>query len=172
MTDMPENERGSANDSCDLYVDIDGTLLRTDLLHEAAWRHVRTAPWRIFTLLRLALKGPAPLKTFLARKTQFDPATLPYEKAVTDLIARRRNDGGRTILISASHQKYARLIAKHLNLSDGAYGSSKRLNLKGATKLSRIQSLNQGRKFVYAGNSAADRPIWAASHVRSRTRMQ
>src|ERR1700754_4815577 len=55
--EMPEEGR-SASGSYDLYIDIDGTLLRTDLLHEAAWRHVKTAPWRIFTLLRLALKGP------------------------------------------------------------------------------------------------------------------
>ena len=163
MTEMPEERGESASSSYDLYVDIDGTLLRTDLLHEAAWRHVKTAPWRIFTLLRLALKGPAPLKTFLARKIQFDPATLPYESAVTDLIARRKTQGGRTVLISASHQTYASRIAEHLDLPGGGYGSSNRLNLKGAAKLSRIQALNQGREFVYAGNSAADRPIWAAS---------
>src|SRR5690349_24911444 len=102
MTETQEERRGSA--PYDLYVDIDGTLLRTDLLHEAAWRHVKTAPWRIFTLLRLALKGPAPLKTFLARKIRFDPATLPYESAVTELIAQRKKEGGRTILITASHQ--------------------------------------------------------------------
>ena len=90
MTGPAAEEKTHARDPCDLYVDIDGTLLRTDLLHEAAWRHVRTAPWRIFTLIRLALKGPAPLKTFLARKTPFDPAALPYEKAVTDLIAQRQ----------------------------------------------------------------------------------
>jgi len=164
MTDPAAEEKERAHDSCDLYVDIDGTLLRTDLLHEAAWRHVRTAPWRIFTLIRLALKGPAPLKTFLARKTQFDPAALPYEKAMADLISRCENEGRRTILITASHQKYANRIAEHLKLADPAHGSSNRVNLKGATKLSRIQSLNQGRKFVYAGNSSADRPIWAAAH--------
>ena len=161
MTEMRQDPEERA--PYDLYVDIDGTLLRTDLLHEAAWRHVKTAPWRLFTLLRLALKGPAPLKTFLARKVPFDPATLPYERAVTDLIARRKTEGCRTILITASHQKYANRIAAHLNLPDAAHGSSKRLNLKGATKLSRIQALNQGRDFVYAGNSTADRPIWAAS---------
>ena len=161
MTEMPEDRGGST--PYDLYIDIDGTLLRTDLLHEAAWRHVKTAPWRIFTLLRLALKGPAPLKTFLARKIKFDPAVLPYESAVTELIAQRRNRGERTVLITASHQTYANRIATHLDLHGSGYGSSKRLNLKGATKLSRIQALNQGREFVYAGNSAADRPIWAAS---------
>ena len=160
---IPEEKGESASGSYDLYVDIDGTLLRTDLLHEAAWRHVKTAPWRIFTLLRLALKGPAPLKTFLARKIKFDPATLPYESAVTELIAQRKNRGERTILITASHQTYASRIAEHLDLPGGGFGSSKRTNLKGATKLSRIQALNQGREFVYAGNSAADRPIWAAS---------
>jgi 4-hydroxybenzoate polyprenyltransferase len=147
----------------DLYVDIDGTLVRTDLLYEAAWRYLKMAPWRVFKLIWLAFKGPARLKTFLARKTLFDPAALPYEHAIIELIAQRKRAGNRTVLITASHRKYARHIAEHLNLSDGAYGSSNRLNLKGVAKLSRIQSLSDGRGFVYAGNSAADRPIWAAS---------
>ena len=163
MTEMPAQRREGPSGAYDLYIDIDGTLLRTDLLHEAAWRHVKTAPWRIFTLLRLALKGPAPLKTYLARKIKFDPAMLPYESAVTELIAQRKGQSEQTILITASHQTYASRIARHLDLPGNGYGSSKRINLKGATKLSRIQTLNQGREFVYAGNSAADRPIWAAS---------
>jgi 4-hydroxybenzoate polyprenyltransferase/phosphoserine phosphatase len=162
-TEILDDVQWAADCADDLYVDVDGTLVRTDLLHEAAWRYLKRAPWRMFQLLWLALQGRARLKTFLARKTQFDPASLPYEQAIVDLIARRKRAGHRTILITASHRKYAHDIAEHLEMSDGAYGSTNRENLKGAVKLSRIQSLCEGRKFVYAGNSAADRPIWAAS---------
>jgi 4-hydroxybenzoate polyprenyltransferase len=160
----PDKEKPPViTDARDLYVDIDGTLLRTDLLHEAAWRYVKKAPWRVLELIRLALRGPAPLKTFLARKTSFDPAALPYEEAMIALIRERKGAGKRTILITASHRKYARRIAAHLGLNDAAHGSSNRHNLKGVAKLSRIRSLNGGREFIYAGNSTADRPIWAAS---------
>ena len=116
----------------DLYLDVDGTLVRTDLLQEAAWRYVRTAPWRIFKLIFLALEGRIKLKTFLARRTRFDPAIIPYENAILELIEQRKAAGHRTIIVTASHHTYARHIAEHLKLSDGAHGSSNKLNLKGS----------------------------------------
>ena len=153
------------NDVCDFYVDIDGTLLRTDLLYEAAWQYLKFAPWRIVFLLRAAVRGRAPLKVFLARNARFDPAILPYEQALLDHLARRHARGDRITLITASHWTYARHIAKHLALG-GSYGSSSRTNLKGHAKLAKILRLNAGRPFAYAGNSAVDRPIWAASDRR------
>jgi 4-hydroxybenzoate polyprenyltransferase len=151
-----------AKDVCDVYVDIDGTLLRTDLLYETAWRYLKFAPWRIILLLRLAIRGPAPLKAFLARRVRLDPAALPYEQALLDHLVWRRAAGDSVTLITASHWTHARHIAKHLALGE-AYGSSSRINLKGRTKLAEILRLNAGRPFVYAGNSATDRSIWAAS---------
>jgi 4-hydroxybenzoate polyprenyltransferase/phosphoserine phosphatase len=163
MTEASDDRQKPVFGGEDLYVDIDGTLVRTDLLYEAAWRYVRTAPWRLFTLIWLAFGGPARVKTFLARKTAFDPAALPYEPSMIELINARKRAGYRTVLITASHRKYASRIAAHLDLLGGAYGSSSRQNLKGAAKLTRIRSLSEGRSFIYAGNSTADRPIWAAS---------
>jgi 4-hydroxybenzoate polyprenyltransferase/phosphoserine phosphatase len=154
----------SCAEPCDLYVDLDGTLLRTDLLHEAAWRYLRFAPWRIFALLRLALRSRATLKSFLARKVRIDPAMLPYEKELIAYLEKRRAENCRIVLITASHWTYARKIARHLKLSDADYGSSNRINLKGTAKLRKMQSVSGDRRFVYAGNSVADRPIWAASH--------
>jgi len=148
----------------DLYVDIDGTLLRTDLLQEAAWRYIKFAPWRIIHLLCLLLRGRAVLKSFLARKVRIDPAKLPYEKELIEYLKQRRAENCRIILITASHWTYARQIARHLALSDADYGSSNRINLKGMAKLDKIRSVSGEKLFVYAGNSSVDRPIWAASH--------
>ena len=148
----------------DLYVDLDGTLLRTDLLHEAAWRYLRFAPWRIFRLAGLALRSRAALKSFLARKVRIDPAKLPYEKELIEYLRLRRDENCRITLITASHWTYARAIARHLGLSVADYGSTNRVNLKGAAKLHKMQTVSGSRLFVYAGNSSADRPIWAASH--------
>lgn len=148
----------------DLYVDVDGTLLRTDLLLEAAWRYCKFAPWRVTLLLRLAFKGPAVLKSFLARYVRIDVACLPYEPGLLDHLRQRKAQGGQIYLITASHWTYARAIAKHLGLFDGAYGSSNRLNLKGPAKLAAIRRLSAGNRFAYAGDSAADRPIWAEAN--------
>ena len=153
----------SSDSGYDLYIDIDGTLLRTDLLYEAAWRYVRFAPWRIVRLFCLLLKGRAALKSFLARKVPIDPATLPYEKDLVEYLRQQRPSNCRIILITASHWTYARKIARHLALSDADYGSSNRVNLKSTAKLEKIRRISGERPFVYAGNSSADRPIWDAS---------
>lgn len=144
----------------DLYVDIDGTLLRTDLLYEAAWEHIKLAPWRSIRLFFLLLTGRHRLKSYLARKVRLDPANLPYETRLLDYLKTERARGRSIILITASHRRYASQIARHVGLADAAYGSSNRINLKGRTKLAKIRELSLGRPFVYAGDARADRPIW------------
>ena len=155
---------GNTTENYDLYVDIDGTLLRTDLLQEAAWRYIKFAPWRIIHLLCLLFRGRAALKSFLARKVRIDPARLPYEKELIKYLQQRRAEKCRIILITASHWTYARQIARYLALSDAEYGSSNRVNLKGMAKLAKMRSVSGHKLFIYAGNAAVDRPIWAASH--------
>ena len=149
----------------DLYVDIDGTLLRTDLLHEAAWEYVKFAPWRLVSLLAVLLfRGRAALKSYLARRVCIDPAKLPYETALIEYLKDQRGLGRPIVLITASHWRYARRIARYLGLSDASYGSSNRLNLKARAKLEKIQTLCVGKPFVYAGNAPPDRTIWSAAH--------
>jgi len=148
----------------ELYIDIDGTLLRTDLLYEAAWEYVKFAPWRAIRLLAVLLfHGRAALKSYLARKVRIDPAKLPYERALIEYLTIQREIGRPIVLITASHWRYARQIARHVGLASASHGSSNRLNLKGAAKLVKIQHLSAGRPFVYAGDAPADRTIWNAS---------
>jgi 4-hydroxybenzoate polyprenyltransferase/phosphoserine phosphatase len=149
----------------ELYIDIDGTLLRTDLLHEAAWQYVKFAPWRTLRLLAVLLfRGRAGLKSYLARKVCIDPAKLPYENRLIEYLKIQSERGRPVVLITASHWRYARQIARHVGISSASYGSSCRHNLKGRAKLEKINALSAGRPFVYAGNAPADRPIWSAAH--------
>ncbi|HYS45067.1 MAG TPA: UbiA family prenyltransferase [Rhizomicrobium sp.] len=164
MQPIPEETPG-AEILSELYIDIDGTLLRTDLLHEAAWQYVKFAPWRALQLLAvLMLRGRAALKSYLARKVCIDPARLPYEIGLIEYLKIQRDQGRPVVLITASHWRYARQIARHVGLSSASYGSSCRLNLKGSAKLAKIQALSAGKPFVYAGNAPADRTIWNAAH--------
>lgn len=151
-------------ESCDLYVDMDGTVLRTDLIHESVWRYLKGAPWRAFQIAAVLLRhGRAGLKALLARKVAMAPSTLPYEDALVAFLARRKAEGQRIVLITAAHWRHARRIAAHLGLFDEVHGSSAHENLKGVWKLARIQLLCAGRPFDYAGDSPADRPIWRAA---------
>lgn len=147
----------------DIFVDLDGTLLRSDVLIETAWRYLRANPLKIFLLIGLMLRGPAVAKAMLARQVKIDPASLPYEGALIDRLKQYKGEGRRIFLMTASHWTHAERIAKHHGLFDGAFGSRGRVNLKGAEKLDRIRGLVGSGDFIYAGDSAADRPIWAAA---------
>lgn len=155
--------RAPVEDS-DVFVDLDGTLIRTDLFAEAALRYLRSNPLRIFRLLFVLLRGPAAAKCFLARRVTFDPAQLPYEHELIEYLKRRKDGGCRIILATAAHWTQANRIARHLNLFHGVLATGRRSNLKGANKLVRIQEICQGRPFIYAGNSRDDRAIWSAAN--------
>ncbi len=60
-----------------LVVDLDGTLLRADLLHESALRLVSREPWRVFQLPLWLGKGKAQLKRQIAERVDLDVDSCP-----------------------------------------------------------------------------------------------
>ena len=149
----------SLTTSLPLYVDLDGTLLRTDVLWESALAEISASPWVIFSLLRLAIRGRAVLKRHLALRVAIRPETLPYNRPFLAWLESQRATGRRLILATASDEIIARDIAKHLGIFDDWIASDGVSNLKGSVKLSRIQA-RDGGAFEYAGNSGSDMVIW------------
>ncbi len=41
-----------------LCVDLDGTLVRTDLLHEAVFRYLKSSPFALFQMISVAARRP------------------------------------------------------------------------------------------------------------------
>lgn len=60
-----------------LVVDLDGTLIHTDMLHESALRALRDNPFDTLRIPFWLLKGKASLKKNLADRTDFDATSLP-----------------------------------------------------------------------------------------------
>lgn len=144
-----------------LYVDLDHTLVKTDLLVEALWKLIVRYPITALILLCQHFRNPAGLKTLIARKVQISAASLPYNQAVLDYIADVRANGDRRVyLATASHWRYAQQVSAHLGLFDGVLATTNRCNLKGMTKASRIKAHAVGGKFAYMGDNQADIPIW------------
>jgi len=146
-----------------LVVDLDSTLIRTDLLHESFWsalgRH-----WTVpFAALRQMLKGRAALKRWLASRSRIDIATLPYDPLVLDLIAARRKAGGRVMLVTATDQSLAKRVADHLGVFDEVAGSDGVVNLKGIEKAALLVSEYGEKGFDYIGDARADLPVWASA---------
>ncbi|WP_270936645.1 UbiA family prenyltransferase [Falsiroseomonas oryzae] len=157
-------EPGAANrDVLPVVVDLDGTLLRIDSLHEAALDAV-LADWRV--ALRLPgwlAEGKARMKAELARRWRFDPATLPYSPAVLAWLRRQRAAGRRLVLCTATHRDVAEPIARHLGLFDEVIATEGDNNLRGPAKAEALVRRFGRGGFVYLGNDATDHPVWDAA---------
>jgi 4-hydroxybenzoate polyprenyltransferase/phosphoserine phosphatase len=143
-----------------LVVDLDGTLLKSDMLHESFWSAIGL-DWRTpFSSALKLLQGRATLKEFLSEKSQIDISLLPFDNDVIEFIKSHRKQGGRVALVTATHISLAKRIAKHLKIFDEVYGSDGKNNLKGKAKADFLsEHFGQG-SFDYMGNSAADLPVW------------
>lgn len=146
-----------------LVVDLDGTLLRSDLLLESALSFLRAQPRRLLMPLLWACRGRAVLKAELARATELDPVQLPYDNEVIALIGAERARGRRIVLATGSHRALADRVAGHLGLFDEILATEGGCNLSGAAKRDALVSAFGPGGFDYAGNAMADLPVWEAS---------
>lgn len=146
-----------------LYVDLDGTLVASDLLHEATLRLLRAAPLQIIHLPFLLLEGKAKLKRYIAERVEIDVATLPYREEVVNFIRAAKANGSRVVLATASDERMASAVAAHLGLFDGVIASDGENNLSGNAKLRAIKYDAAGAPFIYMGDQRLDLPVWAGS---------
>ena len=146
-----------------LVIDLDGTLLRSDLLIESGFAFIRDNPTRLFAPLKWLLSGKAVLKGQLARSTPLDVTVLPYDAEVIELLERERTRGRQIVLATASHKIYADQIAEHLKLFDRVLATENTTNLSRQNKRDRLVELFGENGFDYAGNSHDDLPVWEAA---------
>ncbi|MET0530606.1 MAG: UbiA family prenyltransferase [Microvirga sp.] len=159
-------ERFAATDAAlPLCVDLDGTLVRTDLLHEAAIRFIARNPWTAWRLGIWALKGPAVLKSELSTRIDIGARSLPYFDELIAYIVQHREQSGSTYLVTASPRPWAEAVAGHLGLFDEVICSSDSVNLKGEAKVRVLADRFGSRGFAYIGDSRHDAPVWAKAAV-------
>lgn len=144
-----------------LVVDLDGTLTPADTLMEAVVRLVKQSPFQLVQLVLQLLMGKAAFKRYVAANSALSPETLPYREELLDYLRRQKRQGRRLILATASHKTVADSVARHLGIFDDVLATDT-TNLKGKNKLKAIRQVTD-RDFAYAGDSAADMPIWAAT---------
>ena len=148
-----------------LCVDLDGTLIKTDLLWESLLALLKQSPLSILQLPFWLLKGKAHFKHEIARRVTLDVTTLPYQQDLVEFLSSERQSGRELVLATASHVIFARAVGAHLGLfDDRVFGSDARVNLKGARKVALLVERYGARRFCYAGNSTADLPVWAQAN--------
>ncbi len=166
MTSSPAPARGEV-----LAVDLDGTLIRTDMLLESFWAAFST-DWKTPIVALAGLSGGrAGLKRSLAGRSSIDAQSLPYNREVLDYVARWRENGGRTALVTASDIAIAEPIARYVGLFDEVHGSDGATNLKGANKAAFLRE--RYGNYAYIGDAQADLPVWKdAARAITFTRSQ
>jgi 4-hydroxybenzoate polyprenyltransferase len=148
-----------------LVVDLDGTLLRSDLLVESGLAYVGAKPWLSFSPIKWLFSGRAHLKANLAKSAPIDVTTLPYDPEVIVLIKEEKAKGRSIILATGSHKIYADQIANHLQLFDRVLATEAGTNLSAHNKRDMLVQEYGEQGFDYVGNSRADLPVWAAARL-------
>lgn len=149
-----------------LVVDLDGTLLRTDMLWEQlAWLARTRLPTAILLFLKLLAPGNrASVKWEIAIESAGMPVdVLPWRVELLEVLRERRANGATCVLATATNETIARRVGLEAGVFDAIIGSDATTNLKGARKLGAIEAKYPGRHFTYAGDSNADTPLFDAA---------
>ncbi len=147
-----------------LAVDLDGTLLRSDVLHEDLTTYLMAYPWGLGRIVLTAVRrGPAALKELVADAPGFNPSSLPSDERVIDWLRRERSSGRTIVLATATSERRARLIADHLGLFDDVLATSVDVNLKSLRKRDLLVRRYGAGGYDYLGNHRDDLPVWASA---------
>ena len=147
--------------SVPLCVDLDGSLIRSDSLAEGFILALRTHPLACLKACLLLAVSRAKFKHRIAELAPLDPRFLPYRSELLRVLDNEAAAGRPLILTTAADGLVAQSVARHLGIFDGVIASDGVVNRKGKQKLIAIKQAC-GR-FLYAGDSAADVPIWKES---------
>ncbi len=148
-----ELTRGAA-----LCVDLDGTLLRSDLLYESLLALLARNPLFALLVPFWLLRGKAYVKRQLASRVTLQVETLPYDERVVAML--RATPQRPRVLCTASDRLLVQPIADHLGVFDEVIASDGARNLAGYAKAEALVERYGERGFDYLGNHRVDLPVW------------
>jgi len=145
-----------------LCVDLDGTLVHSDLLWESLLSALKGQPWIVLLLPFWLLSGKATFKRRVAAYGPVNAARLPYNGEVVEFVEAARRSGTRTVLATATEISLARGVFDHVACFDELV-ATEGTNLSGRTKRDRLVERFGEKGFDYAGNGTADFAVWPAA---------
>ncbi|SFV86955.1 UbiA prenyltransferase family protein [hydrothermal vent metagenome] len=148
-----------------LIVDLDHTLIDTDLLYESSMGVLKSQPWLVCLYPFWFMRGKGYLKAQLVRRFDIDVANLPYHQTTLNYIKIRKAQGDKIILATASHEIYALAVAQHIQLFDGVMASDKHFNLSSHNKADKLVQRFGSHGFDYIGDHNRDIPVWTVSNL-------
>src|SRR4030066_129287 len=136
-----------------LCVDLDGTLVRSDLLVESWFGLLKRNALHAFLAPLWLFTGKARLKHEIAHRVDLDVQSLPYDSAFLEYLRDQYRQGRQLVLTTASHEKYAKQVAEHLGIFNEVMASNGQTNFSGAEKHRLLVERFGNGGFAFAWNS-------------------
>lgn len=143
-----------------LIVDIDGSLLSTDLLMENFWRALGVDFFATIWIAFANFWAPAKLKRKLANLVELNIALMPVNAEVLQFCKDSEKNGGVVTLASGSDQILVDAVATELGISGSHMGSDGVHSLTGRKKAKRLVAEYGEGGFDYIGNEIRDIKVW------------
>ena len=96
------------------FVDLDGSLVTTDLLWENVFQLIKQRPGSILMLAASTFKGRDWLEDRVAGQIAPETAKLPYNQELIEVVRTKRAEGVQVVLVTGSVQRWAKDVASHL----------------------------------------------------------
>ncbi|HVZ96512.1 MAG TPA: UbiA family prenyltransferase [Chitinophagaceae bacterium] len=142
-----------------LVVDLDGTLIKSDLLHEGLFMLIKKNPIIFFQYLVWLLKGKVYFKKQLFKLVHLKYHLLPFNQEILSFLQQESESGRQIVMATASLTTVADKVAEVHPLFSKVYGTEE-INLKGVNKANLLLEEFGQSKFDYIGNSVADIPVF------------
>lgn len=144
-----------------LAVDMDGTLILTDMSWVSFSRVIVRRPWMLIGILFKEITGQrSKWKRDLAERLVFNPSELEYHAKFLDWLTGEHAKGRQIILATASDRIVAEQVASHVALFSDVIASDNSFNLRGQRKAEALIARFGERGYAYAGNSKHDLEVW------------
>jgi 4-hydroxybenzoate polyprenyltransferase len=150
-----------------LVVDLDGSLVKTDLFLESLLALVKQSPACLFKLPVWFLRGPAHFKQQVTLRTSLDASSLPYREALLEYLKRQRAEGRTIVLATGSDHRIAQKVAEHLKLFDLVLASDGTTNLTTNAKRNRLVHEFGEHGFDCVRDIWGDLPVWGSARNAS-----
>jgi 4-hydroxybenzoate polyprenyltransferase/phosphoserine phosphatase len=166
MTVESRDKADVATDTNVLFVDLDHTLIKTDLLVEMVAKAAKHHPWKLLQAIWCGVQGRAAFKAALTQIVSPEPSALPYRQDLLEFITQQQESGVKLVLATASPRRWAVPIADYLGLFADVLATAGDNNLKGTKKLRAIQQYMTNEPdatWGYIGDSTADLPLFESA---------
>jgi 4-hydroxybenzoate polyprenyltransferase/phosphoserine phosphatase len=146
-----------------LVVDVDGTLIKTDILHEKVMQFIARNPWETWRLPFWLVGGRSRLKVELSERVPLDVALLPLRDETIAHIRTAQAEGRPVYLASASEQQLVRRLADEIGGIDGVFGTDASINAAGRRKAEKLNAALGEHGYDYIGDRAIDFAVWRSA---------